>query len=437
VDDKGATLLCAFGLPYPRSHEKEAVFAAKAAWMIRQGFLEQDIHGFKISLATGVIFTSIIGNEFRRDPAIVGDTIVIAVRILKFDYARDSIVLDDATRLACTSDNDELCEFEDRGNEYVKGKTQPLRIWRLVHFGAKKQTRRPEDVGVDETIGYEPEREKVVNHVAAWDKNPNHHTLLVTGPRGSGKSIFYHQLCHIADNAGYRICSAACAEVEKNTEYYPVKFLLLGLFDIIRQRDIPYGSKSTTKTTLPPLAADDVEEDEILPNPVTIVTDPTACTAVEEPPLPPPAIVSPRILELKSSDVQPATSETTLLSTHLDKRRVSNISVDLDASPTISQYGEPSARRSACMTKLEAYINVCLAKIEEKDSGLLPKLNKIISAISSDNAKPLVERCDDDILAEFIVDVLNYASRFVKIIVMFEDLQCKQSASPCIVARLK
>ncbi|KAG0371690.1 hypothetical protein BGX24_001329 [Mortierella sp. AD032] len=420
VDDKGATLLCAFGLPYPRSHEKEAVFAAKAAWMIRQGFLTQGILGFKISLATGVIFTSMIGNEFRRDPAIVGDTIVIAVRILKFDYAKDSIVLDDATKLACTNDNDELCEFEDRGEEFVKGKTHPLRIWRLVHFGAKKQTRRPEDIGVDETIGYEPEREKVVNHVAAWAKNPNHNTILVVGPRGSGKSMFYHQLIHIADNFGYRICSAASAEVEKNTQYYPVKFLLLGLFDIIRQRDIPYGAKSGTTTVSPPLAVDGPESDEILPSPVAIVTDLAANDSTDDIAPPSETVGSPGMLQPRNSATE-ATDPA--LSSHLDRRRASNISVDLADSPTISQYGEPSARRSASMTKLEAYINVCLAKIGDNNSKLLPRLSTIISTISSDNATPVVEEYDDDILADFIVCVLNYASRFVKIILMLEDIQ--------------
>ncbi|KAF9130030.1 hypothetical protein BGW39_003554 [Mortierella sp. 14UC] len=419
VDDKGATLLCAFGLPYPRSHEKEAVFAAKSAWMIRQGFLAQGIHGFKISLATGVIFTSMIGNEFRRDPAIVGDTIVIAVRILKFDYATDSIVLDDATRVACTSDNDGLCEFEDRGEEFVKGKSHPLRIWRLVHFGAKKQTRRPEDVGVDETIGYEPEREKVANLVATWAKDPDHNTILVVGPRGSGKSIFYHQMCHIADNFGYRICSAASAEVEKNTQYYPVKFLLLGLFDIIRQRDIPYGSKVADALS-PPLAADGLESEEILPSPVAIVTDLAADNSSEDIAPPSPTIGGPGMLQPRSA-IEAA--ETPVPSSHLDRRRASNISVDLANSPTISQYGEPSARRSISMTKLEAYINVCLAKIGDKDSKLLPKLNKIISTISDDNTTPIVEERDDDFLADFIVDILNYATRFVKIIVMFEDIQ--------------
>ncbi|KAF8923174.1 hypothetical protein BGZ52_010194, partial [Haplosporangium bisporale] len=188
-----------------------------------------------------------IGNEFRRDPAIVGDTIVIAVRILKFDYATESIVCDDATKEACTSDHDGLCEFEDMGEEFVKGKIHPIRIWRLIHFGAKKQIRKPDDMMVDETIGYEPEREKVTQFIKSWEQEPERNTLLVTGPRGSGKSMFYQHICHMADRNGYQICSAASAEVEKNTEYYLCKFLLLGLFDIMRKKDIPYASRSNVQ----------------------------------------------------------------------------------------------------------------------------------------------------------------------------------------------
>ncbi|KAF9929145.1 hypothetical protein FBU30_001822 [Linnemannia zychae] len=431
VDDKGATLLCAFGLPYPRSHEKEALFAAKSAWIIRQEFLEQAIFGFKISLATGVIFTSMIGNEFRRDPAIVGDTIVVAVRILNFDYAKESIVLDDATKQACSNDNDGLCEFEDRGDEFVKGKTYPIRVWRLIHFGAKKQIRRPIDVTVDENIGYGPEREKVSNYVAAWAKSPDHNTILITGPRGSGKRMFYHQMIHIADSKGYRICSAASAEVEKKTEYYLVKFLLLGLFDIIRQRDIPYSSKISTLQTID----GDTSSEEILPDPVTINTAPVIIIEEE---FTLPSTVSPKLQVTSDSE---ESEMPTIPSYHLDERRSSNISVDLSISPTISQYGEPSACRSQSMTKLEAYICVCLTKMGEYETGLLPQLNEIITSISCDNATPILSESDDKILTDFIVDVLNYMSQFVKIIVMFEDIQWCDSKSlatyRCIHARCR
>lgn len=435
VDDKGATLLCAFGLPYPRSHEQEAIFAAKAAWVIRTRFLENDIHGFKISLATGVIFTSTIGNEFRRDPAIEGDTIVIAVRILKLDYAKDSIVCDEATMSACTSDDSDLCVFEDRGDEYVKGKVHPLRIFRLIHFGAKKQTRRPFDATVDETIGYGPEREKVVQFIDAWSKHPDRNTILVSGPRGSGKGMFYQQIVNIADSSEYQICSAASVEVEKNTEYYPCKFLLLGIFDVMRKADIPFaGHYHPAIPTISPLPeafnldhevpvppkADGDDDDERRPASLA----PSGSVHSEShrsSPFPPMSSIAE-----DSDDLTPLTSGTHgQVRSGRGRRRSSAFSADMAVSPTISQYEEPSARTSTNMTKLEAFINICMCKMGSNDCSLVPALHDIIANISSDNCQPLANHQDDKIFTDFIVNVLNYASKFSKIIVMCEDIQCK------------
>lgn len=440
VDDKGATLLCAFGLPYPRSHEQEALFAAKAAWVIRTRFLENDIHDFKISLATGVIFTSTIGNEFRRDPAIEGDTIVIAVRILKLDYAKDSIVCDEATMSACTSDHSDLCVFEDMGDEYVKGKVHPLRIFRLIHFGAKKQTRRPFDATVDETIGYAPEREKVVQFIDAWSKHPDRNTILVSGPRWSGKSMFYQQIVHIADSSEYQICSAASVEVEKSTEYYPCKFLLLGIFDIMRKADIPFTGHNhpalPTMTPLPeafnldhevpvPPKADGDDDDE--GRPASLAPSQSVYSeSHRSSPFPPMSPIAESPIAEDSDDLTPMTSGSRRqVHSSRDRRRSSALSADMAVSPTISQYEEPSARTSTNMTKLEAFINICMCKIGSNDCSLAPALHDIIANISSDNSQPLAKHQDDKIFIDFIVNVLNYASKFVKIIVMFEDIQCK------------
>ncbi|KAF9429008.1 hypothetical protein BGZ94_000133 [Podila epigama] len=429
VDDKGATLLCAFGLPYPRSHEQEAIFAAKSAWVIQQEFLRNGIRGFRISLATGVIFTCTIGNEFRRDPAIVGDTIVIAVRILKFDYATDSVVCDEATMAACTSEHNELCVFEDRGEEFVKGKVHPLRIFRLIHFGAKKQTRRPNDVQLDDTIGYIPEREKVLQFTNAWAANPDKNTILVSGPRGSGKGMFYQLLIHNADDNQYQICSAASVEVEKNTEYYPCKFLLLGLFDIMRKPDVPFAPQPVIESPpkpepLRPVAPmADGPEDEL----------PTGEYIEEEPPvsntthifspalsLPEAAVDMPYVPDAPAAQ---ALADSPQVENYARRRRSSAFSADMAQSPTISQYDTPSARTSTHFTKLEAFIKICLSKMGPYDPKLLPVLHDIISNISSDLSHPIVDPKDDALFTDFVVNVLNYASKFLKIIVMFEDMQ--------------
>lgn len=437
VDDKGATLLCAFGLPYPRSHEREAVFAAKSAWVIRRRLLAEGILGFKISLATGVIFTSMIGNEFRRDPAIVGDTIVIAVRILKFDYATESIVCDDATKEACTSDHDGLCEFEDMGEEFVKGKIHPIRIWRLIHFGAKKQIRKPDDMMVDETIGYEPEREKVTQFIKSWEQEPERNTLLVTGPRGSGKSMFYQHICHMADRNGYQICSAASAEVEKNTEYYLCKFLLLGLFDIMRKKDIPYASRSNVQDlgiTFTGEGGGWVERGHRRSSSGNTLNKPNTST-FRPSSLPGGSSIT---SALSSSVYQGQTSTpidsptTATFSLSVRSSLISNSPWESSFSPTIGQNGEPSKRNSTYITKLQALINVSLQKMGEGDE-MMHILHDIIAALSSDNSAPAMNDRDDEMLADFIVRMLNYASAFVKIITMFEDVQWTDKKSLQII----
>ncbi|KAG0270681.1 hypothetical protein DFQ27_000031 [Actinomortierella ambigua] len=416
VDDKGATLLCAFGLPYPRSHEREALFAAKSAWVIRRRLLEAEIKDFKISLATGIIFTSMIGNEFRRDPAIVGDTIVIAVRILKFDYATESVVCDDATKVACSSDHDGLCEFEDMGEEFVKGKAFPIRIWKLVHFGAKKQVRRARDFMVDETVGYEPERERVAQFIKKWDAAPDHHTIVVTGPRGSGKSMFYQQICRVSDQSHYSICSAAGAEVEKNTWYYLCKFLLLGLFDIMRKPSIPYSSQ--VKDLGITFGNEDTGQMSATTTATSISTSASAFAGDDEP-------MTPISSAVATPSMSPNLSFSAGPNFLASVPHVVAPNQDLSLSPLTSYtpYGpEPSKRSSAYVSKLQNLISVTLHKAGESEH-LVPRLHNIVSAIFADNAAQVMTDDDDVLLKDFIVKILNYADQFVRVVTMFEDVQ--------------
>ncbi|KAF8934416.1 hypothetical protein BGZ52_004601 [Haplosporangium bisporale] len=60
-------------------------------------------------------------------------------------------------------------------------------------------------------------------------------------------------------------------------------------------------------------------------------------------------------------------------------------------------------------------------------------LHDIIAALSSDNSAPAMNDRDDEMLADFIVRMLNYASAFVKIITMFEDVQWTDKKSLQII----
>lgn len=192
VDDKGATILAVFGLP-PLSHERESIFAAKAAIELREhylGFLDD----FAISLSTGVIFNAVLphGNPYRRDPAIAGDTIILAVRMLKFPFSKKNIVCDFATKQQIGR----LCEFDDYGEKFVKGKVKPIPIYGILRFAAVKSKRistQSQEKNSD-FIGYKSEMADATYFVDEWGESPNNHILVIAGPSGVGKSFFCHAL---------------------------------------------------------------------------------------------------------------------------------------------------------------------------------------------------------------------------------------------------
>lgn len=206
----GATLLAVFGLP-PLSHEREAVFAAKAAMDLREQFMEF-LDDFAISLSTGIIFNSVLpqGNPYRRDPAIAGDTIILAVRMLKFPFAEKNIVCDFATKQQIGR----VCDFEDYGEKPVKGKTKPVPIYGILRFAAVKSKRistQSQEKNSD-FIGYKSEMGIATYFVDDWSESPNHHFLVISGPSGVGKSFFCHTLTRSISNHGTICCWSSSTE---------------------------------------------------------------------------------------------------------------------------------------------------------------------------------------------------------------------------------
>ncbi|KAI8375100.1 hypothetical protein EDC96DRAFT_497898 [Choanephora cucurbitarum] len=239
IDDKGATLLSVFGLP-PLSHEREAVFAAKAALHIRDSYLAEGFRGFSISLSTGNIFTAVLpkGSPYRRDPSIAGDAIIVAVRMLKFPFSKENVVCDPSTRKQIGG----LCEFEDFGENFVKGKTKPVQIFGILQFGPPERDKRISILSFEKTsdyIGYKSEMQIATQFVDDWNEAPNHHFLVIAGSSGAGKSFFCSNLHKLVASHGVFSCWSSSTEVEKSSKYYLLRNLMLGLFEIIDSDRIP------------------------------------------------------------------------------------------------------------------------------------------------------------------------------------------------------
>lgn len=190
----GATLLAVFGLP-PLSHEREAVFASKAAVELRDQYRQLPLPDFAIALSTGIVFNAVLpqGNPYRRDPSISGDTIILAVRMLKFPFAKHSVVCDSATKQQVGG----LCDFEDQGDNFVKGKVKPIQIFKIIKFGAGSKTKRISLQNFEQSadfIGYRQEMAAATDVIDDWNEAQNHHVLIISGPSGVGKSFFCHAL---------------------------------------------------------------------------------------------------------------------------------------------------------------------------------------------------------------------------------------------------
>ena len=131
VDNKGITLVAAFGLP-PLHHENDAVRGLQAA-MDLQLALRQLGRRNAIGVTTGQVFCGIIGHERRREYTMVGDAVNMASRLaevvqqvpLPAETAL-AILCDEATQQAAHSH----ILFDSLPPALVKGKVEPVAIFR-------------------------------------------------------------------------------------------------------------------------------------------------------------------------------------------------------------------------------------------------------------------------------------------------------------------
>ncbi|RCI06052.1 Adenylate cyclase type 10, partial [Rhizopus stolonifer] len=248
IDDKGATLLAVFGLP-PLSHEREAVFAAKAALHLRDSYHAEGFQGFAIALSTGTIFTAVLpqGSPYRRDPSIAGDAIIVAVRMLKFPFSKENVVCDASTKKQIGG----LCEFEDFGENFVKGKVKPVQIFGISKFGPPEKDKRISILSFEKSndfIGYKSEMQRATHFVDDWNDAPNHHFLVVSGPSGVGKSFFCNNLHKMIATHGVYSCWSSSTEVEKSSKYYLLRNIMLALFEVIDSDKVPQKTTARSDT---------------------------------------------------------------------------------------------------------------------------------------------------------------------------------------------
>ncbi|HLF26484.1 MAG TPA: adenylate/guanylate cyclase domain-containing protein [Anaerolineae bacterium] len=218
VDDRGATLVAAAGLP-PWAHEDDAARAVQAAFGAQATLRQLGLQP-AIGIATGLVFCGSVGNTRRREYTMVGDVVNLSARLMQ--AAQDDVLCDAATVQAAQSQ----LSFEPLPAISVKGKAEPVALYRPQ--GQAKTTLRPQGA----MIGRAAERAVLEEQLQALAGDGAGGALLIEGEAGIGKSRLVDELLQLAQALGVTCLSGAGDAIEKNTPYHAWQSIftrLLGL----------------------------------------------------------------------------------------------------------------------------------------------------------------------------------------------------------------
>lgn len=226
VDDKGMSLVAAFGLP-SQAYENDAARAVRSAMSAQAGLIDL---GWTSSagVATGLAFTGIYGTDDRRQYTLVGSVMNRGARLAQ--AAAGGILCDAATRSAASRRGG--AAFVAGDPLVLKGIEDPVPSWRPMARRPSTPTGGADSPPDRALIGRIRERAALDEAVEALMSGSGGGLVVIEGEAGIGKSRLAAYAMSRAAAAGARCLAGEGQQIGQHSLYHawrPVYEDLLGI----------------------------------------------------------------------------------------------------------------------------------------------------------------------------------------------------------------
>jgi class 3 adenylate cyclase len=219
---------------------------------------------FRIGINTGPVVVGTVGNDLRVQFAAVGDTINMAARMEDLAEPGTTYVTEETYRLT-----KELFQFQAMGKKRVKGKEEPIPVYKFL--SAKDAVHRPrlgsERVIYSEMVGRENELNRLELQVMKAI-NGQGSIVNIIGEAGIGKSRLVAELKKRETMKAVRLLEGRAISIGGNLSFHPITDLLKQWIGI-RQDDDQVAAFSKLQDALRNLFPEEVGE--VLPFVATLM----------------------------------------------------------------------------------------------------------------------------------------------------------------------